>query len=222
MAMTAQTHPHPLRERQRQERERLILQATEELLLERGYHEMSIDDIAARVGIAKGTVYQHFASKDDLVLALVERGMRALLRNLDITLSSDAAPREKLYAIIEQFYAGMSSTHYQVFSAIFRNPQLFTRLSEQKQALGDLWSEPLRRITAVLEEGKAAGDFDPNMPTPVMLSLFWSLLTLHRFQRLPIEEQIPLDAFVRHLSQYFFKGIAPDGHPQSSQRGAQS
>ena len=51
------TAPRSLKEKQRQEREALILQAAEEVLMEKGYHETSIDEIAARVGIAKGTVY---------------------------------------------------------------------------------------------------------------------------------------------------------------------
>ena len=82
------TRTPPLKERQRQEREQLILQAAEQLMIERGYHETSIDDIAARVGISKGTVYLHFASKEDLVIALVERGMRQLIAALDGILST--------------------------------------------------------------------------------------------------------------------------------------
>ncbi len=61
----AKTAPLSLKERQRREREELILQVAEEVLLEKGYYEASIDEIAARVGIAKGTVYLHFASKED-------------------------------------------------------------------------------------------------------------------------------------------------------------
>ena len=48
--------PRSLKDRQREERERLILEAAEELLAEKGYHEMSIDEIAARVGVSQGTV----------------------------------------------------------------------------------------------------------------------------------------------------------------------
>ena len=46
------TAPRSLKEKQRQEREALILQAAEEVLMEKGYYETSIDEIAARVGIA--------------------------------------------------------------------------------------------------------------------------------------------------------------------------
>src|SRR5579871_1033504 len=72
-----------LKERQRLEREQLILEAADDLMLERGYHDTSIDDIAARVGISKGTVYHHFTSKEDLVVALLERGMRHLQATFD-------------------------------------------------------------------------------------------------------------------------------------------
>ena len=84
--MQPTTAPRSLKEKQRQEREALILQAAEEVLMERGYHETSIDEIAARVGIAKGTVYLHFPSKEDLVVAIFERDMQQLLQYIDLTM----------------------------------------------------------------------------------------------------------------------------------------
>src|SRR5256885_7463499 len=83
--MTQTTTPRTLKEKQRQERKALILQAAEEVLMEKGYHETSIDEIAARVGIAKGTVYLHFPSKEDLVIAIFERDMQQLLRSEEHT-----------------------------------------------------------------------------------------------------------------------------------------
>ncbi len=211
-ALGTAARPPSLKERQRQERERLILQAAQELLFERGYHDMSIDDLAARVGISKGTVYLHFASKEDLVLALLDRGRRDLLQTLDAILSSNATPREKLRAILERVYSGMSCTQFQVISTIFQNPALFGRMAEKRQALAEAWDAPMERIAAVLDEGKALGEFDPAFPTPIMLSLFRSLLTPHACQRLVVQEGMPPDAIVRYLIQFFFKGIAANPH----------
>ena len=78
------TAPRSLKEKQRQEREALILQAAEEVLTEKGYYETSIDEIAARVGIAKGTVYLHFPSKEDLVVAIFERDMHKLVELVEL------------------------------------------------------------------------------------------------------------------------------------------
>src|SRR5579863_3895062 len=143
-----------LKERQREEREQLILRTAQELLLERGYHDMSIDEIAERVGISKGTVYLHFDGKEALLLALLNRGMREFTRAIDDTLSSPGTPREKLRAVLEMFYSGMSSAHAQVARAAFQNPAMLGRLAEHRKQLGNVWDGPRKLIAALIEEGK--------------------------------------------------------------------
>src|SRR5436305_13627541 len=90
-------HAHrSLKEKQRQERENLILQAAEEVLLEKGYHETSMDEIAARVGIAKGTLYLHFARKEDLICALLERELHTILLMVEHANSGEGHAQETL------------------------------------------------------------------------------------------------------------------------------
>jgi TetR/AcrR family transcriptional regulator, fatty acid metabolism regulator protein len=205
--MTVSERGVSLRERQRQERERLILGAASDLFVERGYHDTSMDDIAARVGIAKGTVYLHFASKEDLALALVEQGARAFAQRLDAILASDGTPRAKLEKIFEGAHSAMGEGVSQTFSAIFRNPEVIVRMRERHDDMSAVWREPMRRLSEVLDEGKAAGEFDPEMPTPIMLNLFMGLLAPHRWER-PMEGAPPAE-IARHISRFFFKGIAP-------------
>jgi TetR/AcrR family transcriptional regulator, regulator of autoinduction and epiphytic fitness len=70
------------KETQFEAREQAILEATNRLLSERGYEMMSMDDIAGEVGIAKGSLYKHFDSKESLagavMLQLVHRSQAAL------------------------------------------------------------------------------------------------------------------------------------------------
>src|SRR6266481_294684 len=94
------TAPRSWKEKQRQEREVLILQVAEEVLMEKGYYETSIEEIAARVGIAKGTVYLHFPSKEDLVFAIFEHDMQEFLQFVERTMSSSKSAREKMEAIL--------------------------------------------------------------------------------------------------------------------------
>ena len=101
------TAPRSLKEKQRQEREALILKAAEDVLMEKGYHETSIDEIAARVGIAKGTVYLHFPSKEDLVVAIFERDMQHLLQSIDSTIDSTLTAREKIESIFDLMHGGI-------------------------------------------------------------------------------------------------------------------
>src|SRR5262249_60015561 len=98
------TDVRPLRERQREEREQLILKAAYELILENGSAALTMEEIASRVGISRAAIYLHFPSKEDLVLALLERGMRAFVDSLNATLEAPGTPRERLQAAIEQVF----------------------------------------------------------------------------------------------------------------------
>src|SRR5690349_16351568 len=72
-----------LKVRQRQLREDAILETTQQLLTAKGYAELNMDEVAAQVGIAKATLYQHFSSKDELVVHVVVRQLRLTEEALD-------------------------------------------------------------------------------------------------------------------------------------------
>ena len=61
------------------ERKNEILDAAEELFAARGYEETSTGDILDRVGIARGTLYYHFRSKEEILDALIERLNRTMI-----------------------------------------------------------------------------------------------------------------------------------------------
>lgn len=57
-------------------REEAIVQAVNRLLAEKGFDAMTVDEVAAKVGIAKASLYKHFPSKEDLAAAAMVRVMR--------------------------------------------------------------------------------------------------------------------------------------------------
>ncbi|MEB3766649.1 TetR/AcrR family transcriptional regulator [Acinetobacter sp. MD2] len=67
------------RQTQFKEREQLIFQVAEQLLLENGDAGMTLDALAAELDLAKGTLYKHFQSKDELYMLLIIRNERMLL-----------------------------------------------------------------------------------------------------------------------------------------------
>ena len=67
------------RQTQFREREQLIFQVAERLLLESGDTGMTLDALAAELDLAKGTLYKHFQSKDELYMLLIIRNERMLL-----------------------------------------------------------------------------------------------------------------------------------------------
>jgi TetR/AcrR family fatty acid metabolism transcriptional regulator len=206
--MTQTTAPRTLKEKQRQERKALILQAAEEVLMEKGYHETSIDEIAARVGIAKGTVYLHFASKEDLVIALFAQDLEKFQQLVGSTVASELTARAKMEAILHVLYGSFFSKRFQLLYSLSNSADLRRIFVEKKGCMREMWEQISALITILLEEGKAAGEFDTTIPTSVMLSAFFSLLSPKSYDRLMIEGQMSQEEVSRQLGRIYFKGIA--------------
>ncbi len=81
-------------------REQAIIDAVNRLLAEKGFDAMTVDEVAANVGIAKASLYKHFPSKEDLAAAAMAHLMQAAQTMLD---GVDAAlpPLDKLRAVVE-------------------------------------------------------------------------------------------------------------------------
>jgi TetR/AcrR family fatty acid metabolism transcriptional regulator len=201
------TAPRSLKERQRQEREALILRTAEEVLMEKGYHETSIDEIASRVGIAKGTVYLHFPSKEDLVVAIFTRDTRQLLEKVDEIVSGEASPRDALERLLHCMYGRIFVKHMQLVYSIYRSGEQKHQWKEHGEKLRGLLDDLSTKISQVLERGKAGGEFDPEIPTPVMLSAFFGLLSPKSYERLMVEEKLEADELANYLGRIYFKGV---------------
>jgi AcrR family transcriptional regulator len=86
----SETKTQSLRERQREQTSAAILDAAEESFAEKGLANAHMNDIAARVGVAVGTLYNHFKDRDSLLAALLENRRAELLARIDAFL--DRAP----------------------------------------------------------------------------------------------------------------------------------
>ncbi len=202
------TAPLSLKEKQRQERESLILKAAEEVLLEKGYHETSIDEIAAHVGIAKGTVYLHFPSKENLVIAIFEREMQQLMQYIDLTMDSQLTAWGKIEAIFDVMHGGMMSKRMRLLFSISDNAGLKHLLVEKTGCLRETWDQLTARLNSLFEEGKAEGAFDSTLPTMVMVSAFYSLLSPKSYDRLTAEGQMSGEEIATYLKRIFLNGIS--------------
>lgn len=79
---------------------RKIFETSMKLFAEKGYDATSIEDITATVGVAKGTLYYHFSSKEEIFNFLVEEGIKLLQNSIDIKTSKLTSYIDKIKAII--------------------------------------------------------------------------------------------------------------------------
>jgi AcrR family transcriptional regulator len=196
-----------LKERHRQERVELILQTAEQMLLEKSYHEMSMDEIAARVGIAKGTIYLHFPGKEDLVVALFKQSMESYLEGVAHAAAQPLAAHERLKLILVQAFGEQRRKKTQLFISVlsggaFRKETLVKQLSMQ-----EYFMQLSGYIKQILEDGKTAGEFDATISTRVMLTTFLALLNRPTFEQYLGESSLSPEELADQVGRVYFQGI---------------
>lgn len=118
------------RQAQFRAREALIFQVAEQLLLENGESGMTLDALAAELDLAKGTLYKHFQSKDELYMLLIIRNERMLLDMM----------RDKNKSFSELLaYFMLHHLHHPERTVLFH--QIEERLSITGQGIHQLFSE---------------------------------------------------------------------------------
>ena len=195
-----------LKERQREEREALVLRAAYDVLVEKGYYEATIDEIAAQVGISKGTVYLHFASKEELVVALVDQQIVEFLTLVDQVISEPTTVRARLESILLHIYLGIQEER-RTLLALTSSIGLPNDLSENRTGTLARVTEAMARISALFDEGKRTGELDTTVPTPIMVATFVALSSSHGLTQQLTSNQIMAADLVTHVSKIFFESI---------------
>lgn len=97
------------REREKEERRQSILQAAREVFFEQGFHRATVDDVAERAEVSKGTVYLYFESKETILAHLLLAGLDDLIGELEqayagqLSLPADERLRRLGWAYLQFF-----------------------------------------------------------------------------------------------------------------------
>jgi AcrR family transcriptional regulator len=93
----------------RQERRTQLLDAAREVFTTKGYHASAMDDIADGAGVSKPVLYQHFSSKLDLYLALLDQSCESLVAIVQQAVDSTEHNADRVVAAMGAFYEFVSS-----------------------------------------------------------------------------------------------------------------
>lgn len=142
------------------ERRNEILDVAEELFVTKGYDKTSTNDILERIGIARGTLYYHFKSKEDILNAMIERINEALIAKVRV-IASDT----KISVIdrIVMTIAGLnveSDIGKEIIDQVHKPQNALMHQKMQKNLVEGV--API--LTGLLEEGNAQGVFHVKYP----------------------------------------------------------
>jgi TetR/AcrR family transcriptional regulator of autoinduction and epiphytic fitness len=147
-------------------REDAIVAAVNRRLAEKGFEAMTVDEVAADVGIAKASLYKHFPSKEELAAAAMVRVLDHALAFLDQQGALEASPIEHLKAVVRwmlqvQIAGEMPSLPSQ-------NSTLRTALLQHRVYLDRVMTVS-ERLGAWITAAQAAGEIDAALPPEAVL-----------------------------------------------------
>lgn len=135
-----------------------IMQIAAQLFSEKSYHDVTMDEVAAKVGVAKGTIYLYFESKEKLYLEILEHGFEGIESIIEKEIAkNDPAPEKlkKVLKLIFRFYR----QNLDVLRILSRDE---THLIREHYEFTERWRH--RRIKLyekILEKGVKEGSFRP-------------------------------------------------------------
>ena len=139
-----------------------ILDATDRLLARSGYKKMTIDELAHEVGIGKGSIYLHFASKEEIALSHIDRIVDRLKARLRHIADDQAPAAERLHKmLLERVLYRFDSVQHYTQSL----DELLSRLRVQLLARRQRYfSEESRIFAEVIANGVESGELAPTDP----------------------------------------------------------
>ncbi len=146
-------------------REDAIIQSVNRRLAEKGFEAMTVDEVAADVGIAKASLYKHFPSKEHLAAAAMVSVMRRAQAFLD-ALPSDSNPLDRLRSVVA-WTMGLKLAG-EMPSLPSQNSSLRTTLMGNKDYMDGLM-DVSDRLGAWIEAAQAQGALNPKLPSIAVL-----------------------------------------------------
>jgi TetR/AcrR family transcriptional regulator, fatty acid metabolism regulator protein len=182
-----------------------ILRAAIRVFAHNGYFNSKVADIASEAGVADGTVYLYFKSKEEILHSIFDRSMEEAIAAGKKQLEQTTDPREKLrrIALLHLERLGADRELAIVFQVELRGS---TKFMEEFSAAG--FAEYLNLIRSTIEAGQSAGVFRQELNAKVVAKILFGaldematnwILSKRRYKLAPMADQV-LDIFLNGVS----------------------
>jgi AcrR family transcriptional regulator len=131
-----------------------LLQAAQEVFVASGYHAAAMDDIAERAGVSKPVLYQHFPSKLELYLALLDSASSSLLGEVRAALASTSDNKLRAAAAMEAYFRYVDH-EASAFRLVFESD--LTNDDAVRQRVDRLTADCAEAISAIIIEDVGLG-----------------------------------------------------------------
>jgi len=190
-------------------REEAIVVAVNRLLAEKGFDVMTVDEVAAEVGIAKASLYKHFSSKEELAAAAMVRVLDRALAFIDaLALNTGASAITQLKAVAR--WTMQVQLAGEMPSLPAQNSALRATLTSHRIYL-DRLMEVSDKLGAWIHAARDAGDLSTKLPPELMLYTLYARACDPVLGLLKLSGQHSDEQIIEMLLATCFDGLAGPG-----------
>ncbi len=201
------------KEREKQQRRKSILIAAEKIFFGRNGDKGTMDDVAEKVELSKGTLYLYFKNKTDLLYAIAGKGVGILIKYFDEDINPELTGRGQLSDLGDAF-ARFVERHAQYFELILRFEVTEPPTSILKED-GTLLMEPaLAVLKRIISKGQDDGSIRNDLSVDEIVIVLWSQIlglmqSILRKDRYIKFYEVDLKRIIKGHYRIVMKGIAP-------------
>ncbi|MGD1997130.1 MAG: TetR/AcrR family transcriptional regulator [Anaerolineae bacterium] len=202
------------REREKEERRQSILRAAREAFFEEGFHRATVDNVAERAEVSKGTVYLYFDSKETLLAALLLEGLEALIQSLEEAYARDRelAAEERLrrlgWAYLQFFQR--EPRYFRLLMAMDRGRFRDSVTSAVYEEVLEASVEGLNWAVQAIEQGVGEGSFECRDARQAAATLWASLNGVLELMSHPLRREmvgVETDVLYRTAMETVIRGL---------------
>lgn len=181
-----------------------ILRAAIKVFAGKGFFNSKVADIASEAGIADGTVYLYFKSKDEILHSIFDQAMANFIAEGKAELSGLTAPVERLQKVARLHLERLGADRdlAVVFQVELRGS---TKFMQEFSAAG--FHDYLEVITKTIAEGQAAGEFRADVKPITAAKILYGALDEMVTNWILSSKQYPLAPMADEVMKIFLKGV---------------
>jgi TetR/AcrR family transcriptional regulator, fatty acid metabolism regulator protein len=183
-----------------------ILKAATQVFAQRGFFHSQVADVARAAGIAAGTVYLYFRSKDDLLVSIFERTMKETLAEGEATIGTVKDPRERLLRIARLHLERMGRDRD---LAIVFQVELRQSTKFMERFSSTYLRDYLGVIRDTIAEGQRTGAFRPDFNPTIAAKALFGALDEMATNWILTRRNYPLGAQADEVIDLFVNGVGP-------------
>jgi AcrR family transcriptional regulator len=166
------------KEREREQRRNEIIDAAEYVFFSKGLANASMDEVAAKAELSKGTIYLYFKSKEELLFAINLRSLKILQEKFEVVTDPAKSTIENILAIGNS-YIQFSREYKDSFKLLlyFEDDTQFKLDHKLYEELCDQGGDPICFLVKVLEQGIHDGSIRNDIKPAVLAHCLWSQIT---------------------------------------------